>query len=243
MAVPPGTTFTADGAAESVKVSGPVTVKLIVALLVRLPEVPETVTVHVPGAATDEAASVSALALEVDTVLKDPVTPFGKPETAKFTVPLNPFAGLTVIALVLLDPLARLTLEGAAARVKPGSAATVNISLVVPVRLPAAPSTVMVEVPAAAEPLAVSVSVLAVAAVAGLNDEVTPEGKPDVAKLTFSLKPFCALIEIVLLPLAPGANDKEVAEVARLNPGGFDSPVKSSMSAWPAGLPQPVARS
>ena len=65
------------------------------------------------------------------------------------------------------------------------------------------PVTVTVTVPVAAVLLAVSVNVLVLAALLGLNDAVTPLGRPDADKLTLPLKPFCGVTEIVLVPLTP----------------------------------------
>jgi hypothetical protein len=45
-------------------------------------------------------------------------------------------------------------------------------------------------VPMVAVPLAVSVNVLAVLAGFGVNDAVTPLGKPEADKLTLPLNPF-----------------------------------------------------
>jgi hypothetical protein len=58
------------------------------------------------------------------------------------------------------------------------------------VKLPEAPVMVTGIVPIVAVPLAVSVTVLAVLAGFGVNDAVTPLGKPDTDKLTLPLKPF-----------------------------------------------------
>jgi len=63
--------------------------------------------------------------------------------------------------------------------------------------------TVTVTVPVAAVLLAVRVNVLVLAVLVGLNDAVTPFGKPDADKLTLLLKPFCALTVTLLVPLAP----------------------------------------
>jgi hypothetical protein len=52
-------------------------------------------------------------------------------------------------------------------------------------------------------PLAVSVSVLVAVAGLGLNDAVTPPGRPDADRLTLPLKPFCGAIVTALVPLAP----------------------------------------
>jgi len=70
-------------------------------------------------------------------------------------------------------------------------------------RLPAKPVTVTVTVPVAAVLLAVRVNVLVLAVLVGLNDAVTPFGKPDADRLTLLLKPFCGLTVMVLVPLAP----------------------------------------
>ena len=71
------------------------------------------------------------------------------------------------------------------------------------VKLPEVPVMVTVNVPVAAAPLAVSVKVLKVLVLLGLNDAVTPLGRPDADKLTLLLKPFCGVTVMVLAPLAP----------------------------------------
>ena len=73
------------------------------------------------------------------------------------------------------------------------------------VKLPDVPVTVTVTVPVAAVLLAVRVNVLVLAVLLGLNDAVTPLGKPDADKLTLLLKPFCGVTVMVLAPLAPCA--------------------------------------
>jgi hypothetical protein len=74
---------------------------------------------------------------------------------------------------------------------------------VVLVKPPDVPVMVTVTVPVAAVPLAVSVNVLVLVVLLGLNDAVTPLGRPDADKLTLPLKPFCGVIVMVLAPLAP----------------------------------------
>ncbi len=71
------------------------------------------------------------------------------------------------------------------------------------VRPPEVPVMVTAAVPVVAVLLAVSVNVLVVVARLGLNDAVTPLGRPDADKLTLPLKPFCGVTVIVLVPLAP----------------------------------------
>ena len=71
------------------------------------------------------------------------------------------------------------------------------------VRLPEVPVIVTVAVPAAAAPDAVNVSVLEVVALAGLNNAVTPAGKPLALSATDPLKLLIPVTVIVLAPLAP----------------------------------------
>ena len=67
------------------------------------------------------------------------------------------------------------------------------------------PVTVTVTVPVAAVVLAASVNVLVFAVLLGLNDAVTPLGRPETDRLTLPLKPFCGVTVMVLAPLAPCA--------------------------------------
>jgi len=75
--------------------------------------------------------------------------------------------------------------------------------VVVFVKPPEIPVTVTVTVPVAAVLLAVRVSVLVAVVLLGLNDAVTPLGRPDADKLTLPLKPFCGMTAMVLVPLLP----------------------------------------
>jgi hypothetical protein len=94
-----------------------VTVRVIAVVFVKLPEVPVIVTGTVPVVAVLLAVSVNVLVLAVGFGLKDAVTPLGRPEADKVTLPLKPFCGATVIVLVPLVPCAMLTLLGDADRV------------------------------------------------------------------------------------------------------------------------------
>ena len=62
---------------------------------------------------------------------------------------------------------------------------------------------VTVTVPVVAVLLAVRVKVLALVVLPGLNDALTPLGKPEADKLTLPLNPFWGVIVIVLVPLVP----------------------------------------
>ncbi len=84
------------------------------------------------------------------------------------------------------------------------------------VKLPDVPVMVAVTVPVAAVLLAVSVNVLVLVVLLGLNDAVTPLGRPDADKLTLPLKPFCGVTVMVLAPLAPCAIVKLLGDAERV---------------------------
>jgi hypothetical protein len=90
----PWTTLRLLGDAERLKFGTMIT-RLIVAVWVKLPEVPVTVTVAVPAVTEVPAASVRVLVPVVLAGLKDAVTPLGRPDAARLTLPLKPFSGLT----------------------------------------------------------------------------------------------------------------------------------------------------
>src|SRR5215472_18337241 len=90
------------------------TVRESVVLLVRAPDVPVIVTVTVPVVAVPLAVSISALVLAVLPGLNDGVTPAGKPEIDRVTLPLKPFTGFTVMVLVPAEPCVTVRLFGEA---------------------------------------------------------------------------------------------------------------------------------
>ena len=81
---------------------------------------------------------------------------------------------------------------------------------------PDTPETVTVAVPVAAVLLAVSVNMLVVAVPPGLNDAVTPLGRPDADKLTLLLKPPWGVTVIVLVPLVPWTKLRLLGEEERV---------------------------
>jgi len=89
----------------------------------------------------------------------------------------------------------------------------VRESVVLCDKLPEIPVTVMVTVPTIAVLLAVSVNVLVLAVLPGLNDAVTPLGRPDADKLTLPLKPFCGDTVMVLAPFLPWTTLRLLGEV------------------------------
>lgn len=88
--------------AERLKSGAAFTVRLTVVVCVRLPDVPVMVTVLVPGAAVPVAENVRALVVVVEAGVKVAVTPLGRPDAVKATLPVKPFFGVTVIVSALL---------------------------------------------------------------------------------------------------------------------------------------------
>jgi hypothetical protein len=218
----PCETLTVAGTAANVKPGAPFTVRLMVTVADNVPEVPVTVTVVVPAVAVGFALSVRVTAAAFAVGLKEAVTPVGNPLTATPTVPVKPFSGVTVMVLAADAPCTTLRVAGAAANVKPVAPFTVRLSVTVADNVPEVPVTVTVVVPAAAEGVALNVTVLAAAVVAGLNDAVTPLGRPEAVSATLLLKPFFGVTVTVSVALAPcttltlegeAANEKPVVAV------------------------------
>src|SRR5205807_825357 len=134
--------------------------------------------------------------------LNKAVTPLGRPEADKLTLPVKPFCGVTAIVLVPLAPCVMLKLPGDAESVKFCGALTISESVVLLLKPLAVPVTVTENVPVVAVLVAVRVSVLEPVAGFGLNPALTPLGRLEVDKLTPLLKPFCGVTVIVLVPLA-----------------------------------------
>ena len=139
-------------------------------------------------------------------------TPLGNSLTLRSTDTLDE-PELVIVSIVLkVLPSSIVNVEGAIDRLKPEppvAALTVTATVVVCVRLPEVPVIVTVAVPVAAVALAVRVSVLvpllpeAGVTDVGLNEAVTPLGRPEADSATALSKPFCEVIVIVLVPLSP----------------------------------------
>src|SRR5258705_200955 len=86
----------------------------IAVVFVKVPEIPVTVTVTVPVAAVPLAVSVNVLVPVVVLGLNDAVTPLGRADADKVTLPLKPFCGLTVMVLAPLPPWRTVRLLGEA---------------------------------------------------------------------------------------------------------------------------------
>ena len=98
---------------------------------VRLPDAPVTVTVSAPVVAVALAVSVKVLVDVAGFELKVAVTPVGRPDAEKVTLPVKPFAGVIVIVLVLVVPCTIATLLGLADKENVGSGLTVNAMVLV----------------------------------------------------------------------------------------------------------------
>ncbi len=79
--------------------------------------------------------------------------------------------------------------------------------MVVFVKLPDVPVMVTVADPIVAVLAAISVNVLVFEVGFGLNNAVTPLGKPVADKLTLPLKLFCGVTVTVVVPVAPCIKD------------------------------------
>lgn len=83
-----------------------VTVRAMVVVAVRLPEVPVIVTVDEPVVAAALAVRVSTLADVAGLVANVAVTPAGRPDAVRVTEPANGLTSDTVMVLVPLAPCA-----------------------------------------------------------------------------------------------------------------------------------------
>src|SRR6266852_5580524 len=89
----------------------------------------------------------------------------------------------------------------------------------------------MLKVPRAAVLLAVSVNMLLLGVLVGLNEAVTPLGRPEADKLTLLLKPFSGVTVMVLAPLVPCTIVKLPGEAEREKVGcGATAAVTNTLS-------------
>jgi hypothetical protein len=197
----PCVTLKLAGAAAKAKLGPAFTVRLMVADADVVPEVPVTLTVLVPTAAAAVALNVATLVVEVEAGLKETVTPVGRAEVVSVTLPVKPLFGVTVIVLVALAPSTTLSVGVEVAIEKDAGVATVTAILTAAVRLPDLPVTVTVAAPAVALALATKLKVLAVVVLAGLNDAVTPLGRPETVRATALLNPFAGETVIEAVPV------------------------------------------
>ncbi len=89
-------------------------------MLLKLPEVPVTVTGKVPMDAAPVEERVKRLVAVAGLAPKLALTPLGRPDATRFTLLLKPFRGLIVMVLEPAAPWRKIRLEGDAERVKLG---------------------------------------------------------------------------------------------------------------------------
>ena len=147
--------------------------------------------------------------------LNEAVTPDGRPLAARATDSAEPETRAVLIVLVPAAPWATERLAGLALMEKllVTGAVTVRATVVVWVAEAAVPVIVTVTgPPRVAVPLAVRVSVELPPAVTevGLNEAVTPDGRPLAARATDSAEPETRAVLIVLPPEAPWATERLV---------------------------------
>ena len=97
---------------------------------------------------------------------------------------------------------------------------TVSATVVEAVMVPEVPVIVMGNVPPSSVPSPVRVTTLLDVVVAGVNDAVTPAGRPEAAKLTIPVNPYNGVTVTVELPDAVGAMVKALGEDDSVKLGG-----------------------
>jgi len=195
--------------------------------------------VAVPVAALALAARVSVLD-DADAVgLKLAVTPVGRPDAENVTFPVKPLIGETVIVLVPLLPCTTVSAVGLGDNEKFfADGFTVRPIVIVWLKLPDVPVTLISAVPVAAVALAANVRVVADEVASGLNEAVTPLGNPEAAKVTLARKPFDAAILIELVTLSPCKTVRLAGVAASVKTAGQ---LLTRLKAFT--LPIPVAKS
>lgn len=151
--------------------------------------------------------------------MNDATTPLGNPEMLRATVPVNPFWGVMVSALVPSAPGCTLSAVGETASENVGAARTVSAIATWLLRAPDVPVIVMLDVPAAAALAALMVAIL-LPPLTAPKVAVTPVGRPDALNTTVPAKPFSLTIATVLVPLAPAVTLKAEGAAASVKLGG-----------------------
>ena len=179
-----------------------------------MPETPVIVIVEVPVVAVLLAVKVTTLVEVVGLVPNEAVTPEGRAEFERDTLPVKPPDGVTVIVELPLLPCVTLKLLGEADSEKFGVAVafTVNEIDVVWLSVPDVPVIVTDDVPVVAVELAVKVTTLL--PVVGFVPKLaeTPDGRADVESDTLPVNPPDGVTVIVELPLLPCVTVKLLGE-------------------------------
>jgi len=194
------------------------TLTLILRVWVNVPDVPVTVTTPLPAVAELPTVRIRLAVPPELTGLNDAVTFFGMLVVAKLTVPLKLPSEPRVMVIGPLPPCGKVIEAGEAVRVKSGTTITNPIGAVW-TRLPDVPVIVTVVDALATVEAAVKVTVLVPDVLAGLNEAVTPFGRPVAARLTLLPNPLTGVTVRVLVSLAPGVKLTLVGDAARLKFG------------------------
>ena len=157
-----------------------------VALPIAPVPVPDTEIGYVPGCAAVETLTVRVELLAVSTALQDADAPAGRPSARRWTDPLNPLCGETVIENAPLPPRGIVADVGPAVRSNPGPV-TVSSTEAVCVKPPPAAITEKVQRPVGvsfpSETVSTSTSTLG----PGANEAVAPGGSPLAESVTGKL--------------------------------------------------------
>lgn len=169
---------------------------------VSFPDVPLITALYCPRLAVFDAVKVSVLPELLDVGENEPVTPLGRPETERFTLPPDPFCQSIHTELVPVVPGPIVTLESPSVNV---GVPTVNTNVVLAVREPEVPLTVTVLDARAAVLDAVRIMLTSPdGAGLGENVAVTPAGRPLAASFTAPVKSNTGLTLTELVTAAPG---------------------------------------
>lgn len=178
------------GEAASVKLVGELTssVKVVVAFV--LPEVPVMVTVNAPVVAVLVAVSVSTLLPVVGLVPHTPVTPPGRLDAARVTLPVKLPTSVTVMVSVAVLPRVMATVAGEGASVKPVPG-MVRARVAELTNEPSVPVSKTLYVPAGVLAWEVKFTVTAPLALSDEGEKLawTPEGKPLALRETLPVRP------------------------------------------------------
>lgn len=215
----PGATVRLVGEAERLKPPRPVTVSEMEVVALRVPEVPVIVIGYVPATVVDATANVKTLVVVVGLVPNVAVTPVGRPDAARVTLPVNVPVSCTVMVSVPLAPSATDSAVADGVSVKPDAGGTLSVMVVVTgVSVPEVPVIVIGYVPATVVAATANVTTLEVADEVGLNEAVTPVGMPVAAKETLPVNGLTSVTVMVSVPLEPRATLRVDAEGVSLKP-------------------------
>lgn len=167
-----------------------------------------------PSGAVLLAVRVRVLELDAGLTLHEPVTPLGKPETFRVTLPVNPFTGVTSTVSVAVEPTTTLIRESEDEMVKLPFEGVVTVRAIVVVALsaPDVPVTVMSVVAAVAVLATVRVSTLVEVVGLVANEAVTPVGRPLAESVVLPVRQPASPTVIVSAPLPPCAIDRADTE-------------------------------